>query len=433
MALISFVIVALLAVTLGSGIWINISLFAVGIAALELFKSLPVDKLIAQSAWNTATTPELLALPLFILMGEILFHARLADSLLRAIAPWTTWLPGRLLHVNVIACTLFAAGSGSSAATTATVGRITLTELSARGYNRTVVMGSLAGSGTLGFLIPPSLPMIVYGVLTEQSILKLFLAGFVPGIILAALFSTYLVVSSLVSPDIVPREVEPYTWRERFASLPHLLPFLFLISVVLGSMYGGIATPTEAAVMGILGSLIIAYFEGRASVATIRTAFLGAVRTSSMLGLIIVAASFLSVGFAYLGLPRFVANQIASLALSPYALVALLLLFYIVLGCILEGASMMVMTLPITFPLITQAGFDPIWFGVFFVLVVEMAQVTPPVGFNLFVIQSLSNEPMSKVFYGVLPFFFIMILMTGIVTFFPDLALFIPNHVTFGR
>ena len=426
-------VLGVLALVLGAGVWVGLALYAPGLAGLAIFRSLPEDKLLAQLTWNAATTPELIALPLFILMAEILFHSRLSASLFTGLAPWTTRLPGRLLHVNVLGCTMFAAISGSSAATTATVGRITLTELLRRGYDRDLAMGSLAGAGTLGFLIPPSIILIIYGVLAETSILKLFLAGIIPGLMLALLYMTWLGIRASWKTSLAPDESETMSLADKLLGLRHLGPVVFLILAVLGSMYGGIASPSEAAAVGVLGALIVSAAQGTLTWATIRKASLGAVRTISMIGLIVAGAYFLSIAMGFLGVPRMIAGEIAALNLSPIALIVLLLVFYAILGCVLEGLSSIVMTLPITLPLVTAAGFDKIWFGVFLVIVVEMAQITPPVGFNLFVIQGMTGERIGRIARATFPFFLIMAGLALLITFVPEVVTFLPNAIRLGH
>jgi len=422
------VLVFLIAI-LGIGVWVGIGLYGVGILPLLLFKSLPTEKLLAQVTWNTLTSTELLALPLFIFMAEILYRTRLSSSLFHGLSPWTTWLPGRLLHINILGCTLFAAISGSSAATTATVGRITLSELMSRNYDKDVAMGSLAGAGTLGFLIPPSTIMIIYGVLAQESILKLFIAGVIPGLCLSGSYMLYLGILSKLKPGIVGPREEAITWKDRFRALKHLGPVLFLIMSVLGTMYGGVASPTEAAAVGVFGAVIVGALQRSLNWGNFKTALMGAARTSSMVGLIIAGAVFLSTAMGFLGIPRFVAQQIGALNLGPFGLICILIVFYGILGCVLEGMSSIVMTLSITLPLVTSVGYDPIWFGVFVVLVVEMAQITPPVGFNLFVIQGLTGEGIGRIAKAALPFFFIMIFFTLLIAIFPEIVMFLPEHV----
>ncbi len=423
------VVLAVLAVGLGLGVWVGLALFAPGLVGLAVFRSMPIEKLLAQLTWNVTTTPELIALPLFILMAEILFHSRLSASLFAGLAPWTTRLPGRLLHVNVLGCTMFAAISGSSAATTATVGRITLTELLRRGYDRDLAMGSLAGAGTLGFLIPPSIILIIYGVLSETSILKLFIAGVIPGLLLAFFYMTWLGLRATWNPSVAPDESESMSFADKVLGLRHLGPVVFLIFAVLGSMYGGFASPSEASAVGVLGALVVSAAQGTLNRETIRKASLGAVRTVSMIGLIVAGAYFLSIAMGFLGVPRMIASEIVALELSPIALIVMLLVFYAILGCVLEGMSTIVMTLPITLPLVQAAGFDKIWFGVFLVVVVEMAQITPPVGFNLFVIQGMTGERIGRIALATLPFFLIMVGLALLITFVPEVVTFLPNTI----
>ncbi|MDX6751149.1 TRAP transporter large permease subunit [Geminicoccaceae bacterium 1502E] len=423
------VVAVLLLGILFTGLWVSLSLFSVSIVALSIFKSLPIERILSQNVWNTLTSPELLSLPLFILMAEVLFLTRISDQLMRGLTPWAAMLPGRLAHINVLACTIFATVSGSSAATTMTIGRITLVELGARGYDRSLIAGTLAGAGTLGFLIPPSIVMIIYAVLADVSLLRLFLAGIIPGFLIALGFMAFTGARAVMRPELLPAEARTYSWRERFAALLHLAPVTLLMLSVLGSMYGGIASPTEAAAMGVLGSLLIAALSGSFSIANVCAAFLRASRTTSMLGLIVVGASFLALGMGYLGIPRAVASAIGGLDLSPMALVATLVVFYLVLGMFLEGMASLVLTLPITLPLITQAGFDPIWFGVFVVITIEMAQITPPVGFNLFIIQSLTKQSIGRIARDALPFLLIMIVAAFVLALVPDLALWLPDVV----
>ncbi|MEM8855822.1 MAG: TRAP transporter large permease subunit [Pseudomonadota bacterium] len=431
MSIPALTVIGLVFVVLASSLWVSVGLFGVSIAGLSIFRTLPIDKVMAQNVWNTVTSPELLSLPLFILMEEILFRTRLSDQLLRGLTPWAAMLPGRLTHINVLACTLFATVSGSSAATTATVGRITMSELLARGYNRSLVIGSLAGAGTLGFLIPPSIVMIIYAVLADVSLLRLFLAGIVPGLIMAGGFMAYIAIRAALNPDLMPEERTQYSWRERIVALRHLAPVVGLMSLVLGSMYGGIASPTEAAAMGVFGALLVSLLSGMLTVKTLSAAFLKAARTSSMIGLIVAGASFLALGMGYLGIPRAIAGAIAALELSPFMLIVLLVAFYVLLGFVLEGLAALVLTLPITLPLVTAAGFDPIWFGVFVVVTIETAQITPPVGFNLFVIQSLTGDGIGKIAKNALPFLGVMIAVAFLLAVFPQLALWLPDQISF--
>lgn len=428
MSIVATVVGLLFGVTLISSLWIAISLFSVGIITLELFRNLPVSKILAQSVWNITTSPEILALPLFILMAEILFQTRISRSLFEGLAPLANRIPGRLLHVNVMGSTLFAAVCGSSAATAATVGRITLSELKARGYREDIAVGSLAGAGTIGFLIPPSLVLIVYGVLAEVSILRLFIAGIIPGLLLAVAFSLYLAVRSSISPGIMPPS-ELGQEKISFAALWKLAPVLLLIVAVIGSMYGGIASPTEAAAVGVMGSLVVAGLQRSLGLAQLKAALKSSIRTSSMIGLILAAGGFLSVSLNYLGVSRWIATEISSLNLSPLMLILLLLVFYIAVGCVLDGMSTMITTLPITLPIIALAGYDKIWFGVFIVLTIEMAQITPPIGFNLFVIQTLTNVQIGRIAIAALPFFLILIGFTFLLIAFPGIVTWLPARI----
>lgn len=416
---------------LSAGVWIGLSLIAVAAISLGVFRSLPIEKLLGQITWNTLTTPELAALPLFILMSEILFFTKLAAGLFKGLAPWTYWLPGRLLHVNVLGCTLFAAVSGSSAATTATVGRITIQELKQRGYNKELAIGSLAGAGTLGFLIPPSLIMIVYGVLAEASILKLFMAGILPGLVVAAFFMLFIAVRATLKPGMVPTDDrQPPGLTAFLVGLVDLGPVAGLIVAIIGSMYLGIATPTESAAFGVLGAVVISAAQGMLTIRNISGALLSTLRTTSMIALILMGAAFLSAAVGFLGIPQQVATLISHLGLSPWELILVLLLFYAILGCVLDGTSMIVMTLPITLPVILAAGFDKIWFGIFLVITVEMSQITPPVGFNLFVIQTLTGERLVSIALYAFPFFIILLLMVLLITAFPDIVLMLPRRLS---
>lgn len=421
-----------LALFLASGLWVGFALMALGILALEIFRSMRIDSFLAGDIWGTATAQELITLPLFILMGEILFHTRLSQNLFSGLSPFVRRLPGGLLHTNVLGCTLFAAVSGSSAATTATVGRITLKELETRGYDRSLALGSLAGSGTIGFLIPPSIPLIIYGVLAETSILELFIAGIVPGLILAVVYIIWIGLASHFGHSRA-RTPEPTTnWTQKGRALGQLLPIALLIGFVVGSMYAGFASVTEAAAIGVLGALILTVWERELSFGMLRAALFGTVRTCSMIGLILVGALFLSKAMARLSIPTEVATAIDALHLSPYALILLLTFFYLAMGCFLDGLSTIVMTLPVTLPLVIAAGFDPVWFGIFLIITIEMAQVTPPVGFNLFVIRGLTGEGIGRIARAAMPFCLLMVGVVIVITLWPGLVTWLPEQIRQG-
>ncbi len=426
----ALVVFGVLFLTLAAGIWVGFSLFIVGFVGMMLFSTLPAGNNMASSLWATVEKWEYVALPLFILMGEILYRSGISEKLFKSLVPWLYRLPGGLLLMNIVSCTLFAAVSGSSAATTATVGRITLAEFDKLGYDKRLAMGSLAGAGTLGFLIPPSLIMIVYAILAEVSIGKMFMAGILPGLLLAGIYSSYIIYRGIRDPSIAPQTQESYSWKERMVGLKDLAPTLLLILMVLGSIYGGVATPTEAAALGVLGATVFAFLNRRMNLKIMFECLVGAVKTNAMIMLIVVGAGFLSRVMGFLGIPMAITRAITELGLSPYMLMLLLGGFYILLGCLLDGFSIVVMTLPIALPMVTAAGFDPIWFGIYLILMVEVSQITPPVGFNLFVIQGLTNEPIIKIARYALPFFFLMLLTTAIITLFPDIALFLPNVMT---
>ncbi|WP_022664347.1 TRAP transporter large permease [Desulfospira joergensenii] len=423
----SVVVFGSLFLTLAAGIWVGFSLFIVGFIGMTFFSSLPAGNNMASSVWAIIEKWEYVALPLFILMGEILYRSGISERLFKALVPWLYRLPGGLLLMNIVSCTLFAAVSGSSAATTATVGRITLAEFDKLGYDRSLSMGSLAGAGTLGFLIPPSLIMIVYAILAEVSIGKMFMAGVLPGLLLSGVYSVYIIFRGIQNPDIAPRTQDTYSWRDRILGLKDLAPTLALILMVLGSIYGGYATPTEAAALGVFGALVFAVLNRHMTWKIFFQCLKGAVKTNAMIMIIVVGAGFLSRAMGFLGIPAAITQAITGMELSPYMLMLLLGLVYIVLGCLLDGFSIVVMTLPIALPMVTAAGFDPIWFGIYLILMVEVSQITPPVGFNLFVIQGLTGEPIMKIARHALPFFFLMLLTTTILTLFPKIALILPE------
>jgi tripartite ATP-independent transporter DctM subunit len=412
---------------LGTGVWVGLALLGVAWVGMELFTSRPAGDAMITTIWTASSSWALTALPLFIWMGEILFRTRLSEDMFRGLAPWMGRLPGRLLHTNIVGCTVFAAVSGSSAATVTTVGKMSIPELRRRGYPEPLIIGTLAGAGTLGLMIPPSLTLIVYGVAINESIAKLFIAGIVPGLVLAALFMGYIVVWAILRKDQVPAGDTEATLREKLWQSRFLIPVVCLILTVLGSIYLGFATATEAASFGVLGALLLAAVQGSLTWESFVESLMGAVRTSCMIALILAGAAFLALAMGFTGLPRALAEWIASLNLSPVALIAALTVFYIILGCFLDGISSVVLTMAVVEPMIRLAGIDLIWFGIFIVVVVEMAQITPPVGFNLFVLQGMTGHEISYIARTAVPFFLLMCLMVVLLVMFPELATWLPE------
>jgi tripartite ATP-independent transporter DctM subunit len=421
----TLLIVALFAL-LGSGVWIGLTLAGVAWIGMQIFSSRPAGDAMALTVWGAASSWTLTALPLFVWMGEILFRTRLSESMFKGLAPWVSRLPGRLLHTNVIGCTIFAAVSGSSAATCATIGKMTLPELAKRGYPDDITIGSLAGAGTLGLLIPPSIIMIVYGVTADVSIARLFIAGVIPGILLASLFSGYLAVWAALNRSRVPAPDVHLTFGQKLHESRHLIPVVLLIGAVLGSIYSGFATATEAAAVGVVGSLLLSAVQRSLNWQTFRDSLLGATRLYCMIALILAGAQFLTLAMGYIGLPRHLAEFVASLGLSPFGLILALAVFYIILGCFLDGISMVVLTMGVILPTVTAAHIDLLWFGIFIVIVVEMAQITPPVGFNLFVLQGMTGREITWIARVTMPFFFLMCAMVLLLWFFPQIAVWLP-------
>ncbi len=414
---------------LGSGIWVAISMIGVSTIGMMLFTSRPVGDAMATTIWGTSSSWTLTALPLFVWMGEILFRTKLSENLFAGLSPWMQKLPGGLIHVNVVGCALFAAISGSSAATVATVGKMSIPELRKRKYPEKILLGSLAGSGTLGLLIPPSIILIIYGVTVQESIAKLFIAGIIPGIMIALIFMSYVIIWSLINKKSMPKYVESFTFLEKIKKSKQLLPVIILISAVIGSIYTGVATATEAASLGVVGSLILSYFQKSLTIETFKQSLLGATKTSCMIAFILAGSTFLSLAMGFTGLPRNLAIWIQNMELSPYVLIFVLMIFYIILGMFLDGISAVVLTMAIIEPMIRQAGFDMIWFGIFLVIVVEMAQITPPVGFNLFVLQGMANKDMGFIARSAFPLFMLMILAVILVVIFPEIALWMPQQM----
>lgn len=426
---IALLLIGALFLLLASGVWIGLALMGVAWVGLELFSNRPAGDAMAVTVWGAASSWTLTALPLFIWMGEILFRTRLSEGMFRALAPWVNRLPGRLLHTNVVGCTIFAAVSGSSAATCATIGKMTLPELARRGYPDHMVVGTLAGAGTLGLLIPPSIIMIVYGVMADVSIAKLFVAGVLPGLLLALLFSGYIVAWSLLNPHRIPAADAQPRLAERLRAARHLIPVVLLIAFVIVSIYAGIATATEAAALGVVGALLLAASQRALTVRTFVDSLLGATRLFCMIALILAGAAFLTLAMGYIGLPRHLAQWIGSLGLSQFELLLALMLFYILLGCFLDGISMVVLTMGVVLPSVQAAGIDLLWFGIFIVIVVEMAQITPPVGFNLFVLQGMTGRQLPWIARAAAPMFVLMVVAAMLIFFFPQLVTYLPGRM----
>ena len=428
LGLVAFLLVVLLSL-LSAGVWVAFSLMTVGIVSMALFTEAPLGDILATTIWGHSNSWALAALPLFIWMGEILFRSKLSEDMFVGLSPWMNRLPGRLLHVNIFGCGVFAAVSGSSAATAATIGKLSTPELARRGYPEQMMIGTLAGSATLGLLIPPSIILIVYGVATEQSIARLFVAGVLPGILLVTLFVGYVIIWSLINKDQLPDEYEHTTFAEKMHRSRRLIPVMLLIAGVIGSIYAGIASPTDAAAVGVVLALVLSWQSGSLTRETFKDGLMGATKTSCMIAFILAGAAFLTIAMGFTGIPKLLAVWIGSLGLSTYALLAALTVFFIVLGCFLDGISVVVLTTSVVMPMVEQAGIDPLWFGIFIVLVVEMSQITPPVGFNLFVLQSLTGRNILVIAKAALPFFLLMIVALIAIVIFPQIVTWMPNNM----
>ena len=430
MTMIAIVLIGALFLLLAMGVWVAPALLAVGIIGMEVFTDAPGGAILATTSWASIASWTMTALPLFIWMGEILFRTKLSDDMFAGLAPWVERLPGRLLHVNVLGCGIFAAVSGSSAATAATIGRISLPELKSRGYPESISIGSLAGAGTLGLLIPPSIIMIVYGVAAQVSVARLFIAGVLPGLLLMALFSGYIIFWSLLNKDKIPAAGLAMRFAQKVYATRRLIPVVLLIIGVIGSIYAGLATATEAAAIGVVGALLVAGFSGMLNRATFLDSLLGAVRTSTMIFFILLGAAFLTSAMSFTGLPAALADWIAAMQLPAWALLVALTVFFIILGCFLDGISIVLLTTSVILPAVQAAGIDMLWFGIYIVLVVEMAQITPPVGFNLFVVQNLTGKDIFTVAKASFPFFLLMVVATVLITMFPEIVLSLPQAMT---
>ena len=417
---------------LGTGVWVGLALMGVAWVGMELFTTRPVGDAMVTTIWASSSSWTLTALPLFIWMGEILFRTRLSEDMFKGLSPWLAKLPGGLVHTNIVGRTVFAAVSGSSAATLTTVGKMSIPELRARNYPEKMIIGTLAGAATLGLMIPPSLALIVYGVTVNESITKLFFAGVLPGLFLAVMFMAYVAFVSLTSKDWNPTVERDMGFADKLRNSRFLLPVFALISVVIGSMYLGFATATEAAAIGVIGALMLALFQGSLNWSSFQQSLMGAMRTSAMIALILAGAAFLKLSMGFTGLPRALADGIAGMELSRFQLLMALLVFYIVLGMFLDGISSVVLTMAVVEPMVRDAGIDLLWFGIFVVVVVEMAQITPPIGFNLFVLQGMTDHEMGYITKAALPMFAIMVVMVFVLIFFPDIATWLPDNIRQG-
>jgi C4-dicarboxylate transporter DctM subunit len=426
---IGLIVAVIMLVLLASGVWVAVTLMSVGLISMLLFSHAPATTIQTTVIWGQSSSWALTALPLFIWMGEILYRTRLAKDMFEGLAPWLAGFPGRLIHINVVSCGIFAAVSGSSAATTATIGKITIPELLKRGYDEKTTIGSLAGSSTLGFLIPPSIIMIVYGVAADVSITRLFIAGILPGLMLMVLFMGYLAIWSMLNPSKVPAREPRIPFLRRIRETAKLFPIVLLMIAVIGSIYFGIATATEAAAVGVVGALLIALFTGSMTKQNFIDSVLGATRTSVMVSFILAGAAFLSTAMGFTGIPRELSAWVGTLGLNKFELLLALTLLFIVLGCFLDGISIVVLTAAVIMPIINQAGIDPIWFGIFIVVVIEMSQITPPVGINLFILQSMTGRNLWQVAVAAFPFFLLLVVATILLILFPEIATWLPDTI----
>jgi tripartite ATP-independent transporter DctM subunit len=427
--LVGSILLALLLLVLAMGLWIGLGLVLVGGFAIAVFTNAPVGKIMATTIWGKSADWTMTALPMFIWMGEILFQSRLSESMFRGLAPWFSRLPGRLMHVTTVGCAMFGAVSGSSTATAATVSRVVLPELGRLGYPDRLVIGSLAGSGTLGILIPPSIIMIVYAVAAEVSIIRLFISGIIPGLLLTALFSGFIVVWSLLNPSQVPKDTARLSFREKLRASRGLLPILALIAAVFAGMFSGAVTATEVGALGVIGALLIAGFSGTLSWASVWRSAAGALRITCMIGLLIAGANVFSTAMALTGIPAALAQWVKAMQFDPYMLITALVVIYAILGTMLEGVSMILLTTSVVLPMVTAVGFDPVWFGVFIVIMTELAALSPPVGFNLFVLQAMTGRDIGYVSLASLPFFLMLVFSVAIFAVFPQIVLWLPAQV----
>ncbi|WP_341668036.1 TRAP transporter large permease [Alcaligenes sp. SDU_A2] len=417
----------LLLVLIGLSVPVGAALGVLGLILDPLYSMLPLTGALGELSWGTSNEFLLVAIPLFIMLGEILLRSGMAERMYNAMSLWLSWLPGGLMHANIGASALFAATSGSSVATAATVGTVALPQIKKQGYNEPLFLGSLAAGGTLGILIPPSINLVIYGVLTNTSVPKLYLAGIIPGLAMALLFMLSIAAACLVKPQWGGAKIKA-SWSQRFASLVHLVPPLGIFLLVVGSIYAGVATPTEAAALGVVGALILAAFSGRMSWTMIKEVLEGTMKATAMIMLIVIGSAFLNFVMSATGLTNALTSAITGLGVSPMTMLLILVVFYLVLGCFMETLSMMITTIPIVAPIMIALGFDPIWLGIAIIILVEVALITPPVGLNLFVVQSLRKSgSMNDVMIGSLPFVIMLLSMVGLLAIFPDLALWLPR------
>ncbi len=412
---------------LSGGVWIAMTLAIVGWIGQTFFTTTQPGKNLFSAFWESNASWELAALPLFIWMGEILFRTRLSEQMFTGLAPWLNRIPGRLMHTTILGCGIFGSVSGSSAATCATISKVALPELKRRGYDENIALGSLATAGTLGILIPPSITMVVYAVAADASIIRIFLAGFLPGFLLMALFSGYIIWWSLKNPDKVPPPEPPTTFGEKLRLSGSLIPCALLIIFIVWVLVAGWATATECAAYGVLGSLAIAAASRSLTWQNFWDGLMGTTRTSCMIMFILAGAAFLTKTMAFTGIPRELAEWVNAMQLSPYALISMLTVIYLILGTALDGISMIVLTSAVVLPMIQKAGFDLIWFGIFIVLLVEIAEVTPPVGFNLFVLQNMTGKDSNTIARAAIPFFGCLVLCIVLVTLFPQIVTYLPD------
>ena len=422
----------LLLVVLALGLPVATALGLLALGFQAFVSDVPIDRMYGEVAWQSMASETLVAIPFFILLGEIVLRAGIAERMYAALVPWLSWLPGGTMHANIGSCALFAAASGSSVATAATIGTVSIGEVDRHGYNERLFLGTLAAGGTLGILIPPSVALIVYGMLTETSVPRLYLAALAPGVLMALLFMGYVVLVCLARPTYGGRAPKA-GWPERVARLPDLAPPLLIFAVVVLTIYAGVATPTEAAAFGVVAALGLAAQRGRLTLATLREALEGTMRTTAMVVAIVLTALVLNFAMSFLGVQREIESAVKALALPPVGLMLAVVALYLVLGCFMEGFSIVIVTVPIVVPIVKAAGFDPIWFGVVLTILLETALITPPVGVNLYVVQMVrARGSIADVIMGAAPFVAVMLVLIAVLMAFPALALWLPELV-YGR